>query len=118
MWRIFLTICLLCWSADGQVREVRCRNESDEPVDWYIIYKAPKLNNIGTTGLEYIYIDPNGKKKETLTTDLTYKPINHPNGVLANTLRPIFTTSMVRIMFKLKLCFYFDKNETMTQTDG
>ncbi|XP_039635435.1 deoxyribonuclease-2-beta-like isoform X2 [Perca fluviatilis] len=60
----------------------------------YIIYKAPKLNNIGTTGLEYIYIDPNGKKKETLTTDLTYKPINHPNGVLANTLRPIFTTSM------------------------
>ncbi|TDH02427.1 hypothetical protein EPR50_G00173450 [Perca flavescens] len=60
----------------------------------YIIYKAPQLNNIGTTGLEYLYIDSAGKKKETLTTDPTYKPINHPNGVLANTLRPIFTTSL------------------------
>uniref|UniRef100_A0A8C9ZX42 Deoxyribonuclease-2-alpha n=1 Tax=Sander lucioperca TaxID=283035 RepID=A0A8C9ZX42_SANLU len=60
----------------------------------YIIYKAPKLNNFGTTGLEYIYIDPKGKK--------TYKDhnklIDNPNGVLANTLKPLFTTSMVRIM--------------------
>uniref|UniRef100_A0A8D0D862 Deoxyribonuclease-2-alpha n=1 Tax=Sander lucioperca TaxID=283035 RepID=A0A8D0D862_SANLU len=50
-------------------------------------------------GLEYIYIDPKGKK--------TYKDhnklINNTNGVLANTLKPLFkpTTSMVRIMFKL-----------------
>ncbi|XP_039634762.1 deoxyribonuclease-2-beta-like [Perca fluviatilis] len=89
MWRIFLMVSLLCWSADGQ--RVTCRDETDEPVDWYIIYKAPRLNNIGTTGLEYLYIDSAGKKEETLDPQ---KLINHPEGVLANTLRPIFTTSM------------------------
>lgn len=79
----------------------------------YIIYKAPKLNNIGTTGLEYIYIDSNGE-----TSKDPNKHINTVDGVLANTLRPIFTTSMVRIMFKLQICLYFDENQTMTQTDG
>ncbi|XP_035847097.1 deoxyribonuclease-2-beta-like [Sander lucioperca] len=88
MWRIFLTVSLLCWSADGQVT---CRDNNNGEVEWYIIYKAPKLNNIGTTGVEYLYIDSAGKKETS--TDHN-KPINHPNGVLANTLRPIFTTSM------------------------
>ncbi|XDV25657.1 hypothetical protein PO909_029536, partial [Leuciscus waleckii] len=88
MWRIFLTICLLCWSADGQVREVRCRNEKDEPVDWYIMYKAPGLQETYTNGLEYIYIDSKGKKKQTSTDH--NKLIDDPNGVLANTLKPIF----------------------------
>ncbi|XDV26324.1 hypothetical protein PO909_030072 [Leuciscus waleckii] len=87
MWRIFLTVSLLCWSADGQ--DVTCRDHNNGEVDWYIIYKAPKLNNIGTTGLEYIYIDSNGE-----TSKDPNKPINADKGVLANTLRPIFTTSM------------------------
>ncbi|XP_078128212.1 deoxyribonuclease-2-beta-like [Sander vitreus] len=88
MWRIFLTVSLLCWSADGQ--DVTCKNHNGVAVDWYIIYKAPKLNNIRTEGLEYLYIDPAGKK--------TYKDhnklINNDKGVLANTLKPIFTKSM------------------------
>ena len=73
------------------------------------MYKAPKLNNLKTTGLEYIYIDSNGKEG---TSKSHNKLINNTNGVLANTLRPLFkpTTSMVRIMFKLDLCFYCDKN--------
>ncbi|XP_039636430.1 deoxyribonuclease-2-beta-like [Perca fluviatilis] len=82
MWRILLMVSLLCWSADGQ--HVTCKNEKDQPVDWYIIYKAP-------AGLEYIYIDSAGKKKETSKDH--NKLIDHPDGVLANTLRPIFTPS-------------------------
>uniref|UniRef100_A0A8D0AJ26 deoxyribonuclease II n=1 Tax=Sander lucioperca TaxID=283035 RepID=A0A8D0AJ26_SANLU len=108
MWRIFLTVSLLCWSADGQGncrtnnrqvirdnnnRPVACRDNNNRPVDWYIIYKVPKLNNIGTTGLEYIYIDSEDQTIETYK-EHDNKLINHPNGVLANTLRPIFTTSM------------------------
>uniref|UniRef100_A0A8D0A2Q7 Deoxyribonuclease-2-alpha n=1 Tax=Sander lucioperca TaxID=283035 RepID=A0A8D0A2Q7_SANLU len=64
----------------------------------YIIYKVPIVTG-KTEGLEYIYIDPAGKK----TSRDHNKPINHPDGVLANTLEPIFNpnTSMVRIMFKL-----------------
>ncbi|XP_035847768.1 deoxyribonuclease-2-beta-like [Sander lucioperca] len=88
MWRIFLTVSLLCWSADGQVREVKCRNDKDEPVDWYIIYKAPGLHEINTDGLEYIYIDSKEKKKQT--SEDHDKRINDPKGVLANTLKPIF----------------------------
>ncbi|KAF1378010.1 hypothetical protein PFLUV_G00206780 [Perca fluviatilis] len=90
MWRIFLMVSLLCWSADGQVT---CRDHNNGEVDWYIMYKAPKLNNIGTTGLEYLYTDSTGK---TETSKSHNKLIDDPNGVLANTLRPIFkpTTSM------------------------
>ncbi|KAF1377993.1 hypothetical protein PFLUV_G00206610 [Perca fluviatilis] len=84
MWRILLMVSLLCWSADGQ--DVKCRNDKDEPVDWYIIYKAPGLQEINTEGLEYIYIDPAGKK----TSKDHNKHIDDPKGVLANTLKPIF----------------------------
>ncbi|CAM4575233.1 unnamed protein product [Leuciscus chuanchicus] len=70
-------------------RHLRSVNERRPRMIMYIIYKAPKLNNIGTTGLEYIYIDSNGE-----TSKDPNKPINADKGVLANTLRPIFTTSM------------------------
>ncbi|XP_039635513.1 deoxyribonuclease-2-beta-like [Perca fluviatilis] len=85
MWRIFLMVSLLCWSADGQ--RVTCRDHNNGEVDWYIIYKAPKLKDIKTDGLEYIYIDSKGKKKETSKDH--NKLINAADGVLANTLRPI-----------------------------
>ncbi|XP_031165392.2 deoxyribonuclease-2-beta-like [Sander lucioperca] len=90
MWRIFLTVSLLCWSADG--RDVRCRDHTDEPVDWYIIYKAPKDPQKPTVlnpkkGLEYLYID---SKDQTIKTFKDpSKLINAAEGVLANTLRPI-----------------------------
>ncbi|XP_038590334.1 plancitoxin-1-like [Micropterus salmoides] len=85
MWRIVLTVSLLCWGSEGKVS---CKNNNNGDVDWFILYKAPKLQAL--TGLEYLYIDPH----ET-TTMKPYKPgykdIKHPNGVLANTLRPLFT---------------------------
>ncbi|TDH02496.1 hypothetical protein EPR50_G00173600, partial [Perca flavescens] len=79
MWRILLMVSLLCWSADGRVT---CRDNNNGEVDWYIIYKAP-------AGLEYLYIDSAGRKMETSKDH--NKLIDHPDGVLANTLRPIFT---------------------------
>ncbi|KAA8594405.1 hypothetical protein FQN60_005239 [Etheostoma spectabile] len=55
------------------------------------MYKAPKLNNIETTGLEYLYIDSDGKIE---TSKDHNKLIDNPVGVLGNTLKPLFTTSM------------------------
>ncbi|XP_028456695.1 deoxyribonuclease-2-alpha-like [Perca flavescens] len=52
----------------------------------YIIYKAPNVTD-KTTGLEYIYIDSKDQTKKTSTDH--NKLINHPDGVLANTLKPI-----------------------------
>uniref|UniRef100_UPI0037E8E533 deoxyribonuclease-2-beta-like n=1 Tax=Semicossyphus pulcher TaxID=241346 RepID=UPI0037E8E533 len=87
MLRSVLAVALLCWGADGAVT---CRNENDEPVNWYILYKAPHLTSQALTGLEYVYIDSNVMRKMAPSTD-NYKDIKHPNGVLANTLRPLLT---------------------------
>lgn len=69
-------------------------------INRYILYKAPEQNVL--TGLEYIYMDSGGKRKMSpaSVSPASYKPINHPQGVLANTLRPLFTPirSMVRIL--------------------
>ncbi|XP_029299511.1 plancitoxin-1-like [Cottoperca gobio] len=82
MWRVILTVSVLCWNCEG---DVTCRNNKNEEVDWYIIYKAPKQGKT-LTGLEYIYIDSTLHTKETYTSG---KLIDHADGVLANTLRPI-----------------------------
>ncbi|XP_067431318.1 deoxyribonuclease-2-alpha-like [Thunnus thynnus] len=102
MWRLVLTVSLLCCSSEARVT---CKNENNNEVDWYILYKAPKQNTL--TGLEYLYIDSAGVRKmapltppaspvgsgpsATASLAPTSKPINHHEGVLANTLRPLFT---------------------------
>lgn len=78
MWRLVLTVSLLCWSSEGQVT---CRDNQDKAVDWFILYKEPKLK----TGLEYLYID-----SATKWPPPVYENIKDPKGVLANTLRPFF----------------------------
>uniref|UniRef100_A0A3Q3XR18 Deoxyribonuclease-2-alpha n=1 Tax=Mola mola TaxID=94237 RepID=A0A3Q3XR18_MOLML len=87
MWRFVLTVSLLCWGSEGTVT---CRDNNNGEVDWYILYKAPKSSQKHLTGLEYLYIDENGVTAMK-AGDSNYKSIRDPTGVLANTLRPIFT---------------------------
>ncbi|KAF3701669.1 Plancitoxin-1 [Channa argus] len=87
MWRLVLTVSLLCCSSEASVT---CKDENDGEVDWFILYKAPKnvkYQNKVTTGLEFIFISPQGS---TITAARNQKPIDDPNGILANTLRPLF----------------------------
>ncbi|XP_070845518.1 deoxyribonuclease-2-beta-like [Chaetodon trifascialis] len=98
MWKLVWTFSLFCWSSEARVT---CRDENNGEKDWYILYKAPRQGTL--TGLEYLYIDSNGvKKMEPLKPSASsggtagpsataYKPINDPEGILANTLRPLFT---------------------------
>ncbi|GAA6233411.1 deoxyribonuclease-2-beta-like [Lates japonicus] len=86
MWRIILTVGLLSWSSEASVT---CRDNNNGEVDWYIMYKAPRLKN-KFKGLEYRYIDSTGVKT-MVPSDPHYKPIDDSNGVLANTLQPLFT---------------------------
>ena len=61
----------------------------------YFMYKAPVKDQL--TGVEYIYID--AAEVDVMTpASVPYKPINHLHGVLANTLKPLFTNirTMVR----------------------
>lgn len=92
MWWVLVGLVLL-WSSEASSVDVSCRDETDKAVDWYILYKAPKIQKKGLTGLEYIYIDSSGKRVMKPSTDPKkpndYKPINDGDGVLANTLRPM-----------------------------
>ncbi|XP_051250653.1 plancitoxin-1-like [Dicentrarchus labrax] len=86
MWKlvlaVVLAVALLCGGSDGQIG---CRNEADQPVDWYILYKLPAHTGIGDV---YYYIDTKVQKMNTEMKPV--KPINHQAGVLANTLAPYF----------------------------
>ncbi|XP_067340238.1 plancitoxin-1-like [Channa argus] len=79
MWRLVLTVTLLCCGSEASVT---CRDENNGEVDWFILYKVPTQAR-KLTGLEYLYIDS--------SRELTFPHINAPDGVLANTLRPLFS---------------------------
>ncbi|CAK6980850.1 deoxyribonuclease-2-beta-like [Scomber scombrus] len=83
MWRLVLVVSLLCCSSEASVS---CKDEKNNDVDWYILYKTPR--NLKMTGLDYVYIYPdnNNKAKSRRST----KPINAADGILANTLQPLF----------------------------
>nr|XP_046230877.1 deoxyribonuclease-2-alpha-like isoform X2 [Scatophagus argus] len=88
MWRFVLTVSLLCWRSEGTVT---CRDNNNGAVDWYIIYKAPALQQL--TGLEYLYIDSTDNNVKIMQPSTpNYKGINHPEGVLGHTLKPLFTS--------------------------
>ncbi|KAM9384322.1 deoxyribonuclease-2-alpha-like [Pholidichthys leucotaenia] len=61
---------------------VRCRNDSGDEVDWYILYKLP---NSKTSGLKYFYMDDstNGWK-------FSNEEISSSSGALGQTLKPLF----------------------------
>ncbi|XP_075994959.1 deoxyribonuclease-2-alpha-like [Genypterus blacodes] len=76
-----LSVALLCCGCDGQVT---CTNYNGAAVDWFVLYKAP--HQVPTlSGTEYLYMDANEVKTQN-------QPINHPDGILARTLRPLFTS--------------------------
>ncbi|KAK2820199.1 hypothetical protein Q5P01_023158 [Channa striata] len=80
MWRLVLVVALLCLGSEAHIS---CKNEKDEDVDWYILYKFPEIKD-KLNGGDYIYIDSKGNEKNS-------KPINDKDSFLANTLKPILT---------------------------
>ncbi|XP_015234131.1 PREDICTED: deoxyribonuclease-2-alpha-like [Cyprinodon variegatus] len=76
--RLLLSVGLLfkaCYS------DVRCRNDRGEAVDWYIVYKLPKMND---DGLSYLYMD-----ESTNGWHLSREKIDSTTGFLAKTLKPL-----------------------------
>ncbi|CAE52578.1 DNase II [Fowlpox virus] len=65
--------------------KVNCVNEEGEVVDWYFVYKLPKLQKLGTKGNEYLYIDSNNPKWKRGKV-----PINSRYSIIGKTLYPIY----------------------------
>ncbi|XP_058493696.1 deoxyribonuclease-2-beta isoform X2 [Solea solea] len=63
-----------------------CRNEADEPVDWFIIYKLPKykIGEVGS-GLDYMYLDSSVKSWQ-----MSKFMINVSQGAIGNTLNQLY----------------------------
>lgn len=74
----------------------------------YIIYKTPRSQQL--TGLDYIYMDSTG----VIETTPNNKGINHPDGILANTLKPLFTSIRQMVRSKARwVRFYKTATKTM-----
>ncbi|XP_062252046.1 deoxyribonuclease-2-alpha-like [Platichthys flesus] len=61
--------------------DVSCRNDDGDEVDWYILYKLPKIND---GGLSYLYMD-----ESTNGWIPSQENINSNSGTLAHTLKPL-----------------------------
>ncbi|XP_076742559.1 deoxyribonuclease-2-alpha isoform X3 [Maylandia zebra] len=72
---IVLTVGLLGSHCEGAIS---CKNEDDEDVDWFILYKVKN-------GFNYVYTDSTNQNLRK-----TNKHVNNQAGVLANTLKPYF----------------------------
>ncbi|KAG8003722.1 Plancitoxin-1, partial [Nibea albiflora] len=77
--RLLLIVGILFQGCDS---DVKCRNDDGREVDWYILYKLPKMAD---DGLSYMYMD-----ESTSGWKLSREKINSKSGTLANTLKPLF----------------------------
>ncbi|KAI1285555.1 Plancitoxin-1 [Halotydeus destructor] len=70
--------------------QLSCRDDDDNPVDWYIVYKIPKLQkqvNPFNTGYSYVYMTSNQKSSWTLSP----KQITDSSSIFANTLKSFYS---------------------------
>ncbi|KAL2090113.1 hypothetical protein ACEWY4_014801 [Coilia grayii] len=65
---------------------ISCRNEKNEPIDWFIIYKLPKYTmDSDGSGLNYMYLDGSMKN-----WDLSPFTINSSSGAAGHTLGQLY----------------------------
>lgn len=78
-----------------------CKDEGQRNVDWFIIYKIPKMqkteaNYVTPEGGEFVYIDANTPSTATSWT-LSAEDIYNGDNPLAYTLAPLYNTSKLAI---------------------
>ncbi|RWS25138.1 plancitoxin-1-like protein [Leptotrombidium deliense] len=76
--------------------ELYCKDENGNDVDWFIIYKLPKINqrelSYFADGLKYAYISGPAIKGRSVKKEwkLSKKQIGDQDSILANTLLPVY----------------------------
>ena len=83
---LYLLLCLVCAFA----LELYCKDENGKNVDWFIMLKYPKLDNVSSgydDGYTYYYLDANSYSS---FKEGTTKLSNKSKGALAYTLNQIY----------------------------
>ncbi|XP_065829838.1 plancitoxin-1-like [Oscarella lobularis] len=79
-----LAVCL-CGAISLAAGDVRCKDESGQPTNWFIVYKLPTLPN-SDSGFKYAYMDT-----QTPSFSLSSHTINDSSGgAIASTLAPLY----------------------------
>ena len=72
--------------------DLTCRDENGDPVDWFIMYKMPRLKHhpepLVREGIGYFYMDANRPEFVLSTKNLTHK-----NHALFYTLAPVYDSA-------------------------
>ncbi|CAG2162984.1 unnamed protein product, partial [Oppiella nova] len=69
--------------------QTQCRDEKGQPVDWYVVYKLPKVSDSGPpldTGLRYAYLSSKSQSGWTLSD----VDISDETSIFGQTLSPLY----------------------------
>ncbi|XP_012537888.1 plancitoxin-1 [Monomorium pharaonis] len=92
---MFSLLCISILLLACDAANPRCRDENNKIVDWYVLYKLPKIaeskNPVIKSGLGYLYITNNTVNK---SWQLSKKKISAKNSTPGNTLAPLYDDSV------------------------
>ncbi|KAL7396339.1 hypothetical protein ABVT39_004511 [Epinephelus coioides] len=77
-----ITVMLLCCTVCSST--MSCKNEAGEPVDWFVIYKLPKIGEVGS-GVDYMYLD-----SSVGSWQMSKFMVNTSEGAMGNTLKQLY----------------------------
>lgn len=100
-------VCLIVCFNFNCCDAVSCRDENGKQVDWFVVYKIPKLEkNLPpyNTGYSYVYVSSNNATAWSLSRKL----VTQADSMFANTLSPFYPTSGT-VDSKLSYIIYNDQ---------
>ncbi|CAH1159489.1 unnamed protein product [Phaedon cochleariae] len=94
--RAYIFICILFVS----ICALQCMDESNNPVDWFVVYKLPTLKHdekLMKDGVAYLYMT----SMDYSTWKLSNNSINSTDSIIGNTLRNLYTneTNLMYILY-------------------
>ncbi|XP_003424114.1 plancitoxin-1 [Nasonia vitripennis] len=95
---LFCIIVVL--STSVRASSLQCKGEQNQNVDWFVLYKLPRLSNSGNhlikEGVAYLYMDSESFAKGWT---LSEKDITSNDSIPANTLAPFYNDNIAGDLF-------------------